>query len=397
MPETYRIQTLNAISPLGLNRLDRERFDLGTDFEDPRALLLRSADLHSYEVPASLYAVARAGAGTNNIPVDKMAALGIPVFNTPGANANAVKELVIAGLLLAARNLYHAADYTKDLVAGDKLSGKDLDKAVEAGKKQFAGFELPGRTLGVIGLGAIGVLVANAAQAMGMKVLGYDPAITIERAWQLSPSVEQVTSVEQLFASSDFITLHVPLIEATKGLVSAERIATMPEGGVVLNFARGGVVDEAAVMAALDSGHLHAYVNDFPTEAGAVHPKVIALPHLGASTGEAEDNCAVMAVDQLSDFLLHGNIRNSVNFPEVVMARSAGTTRLGIFNENKPNMIGQITGVLGDAGLNVSEFTNKARGDYAYTLVDVEGEVPADLKEQILAIDGVIRARRIDG
>lgn len=397
MPETYRIQTLNAISPLGLNRLDRERFDLGTDFEDPRALLLRSADLHSYEVPASLYAVARAGAGTNNIPVDKMAALGIPVFNTPGANANAVKELVIAGLLLAARNLYHAADYTKDLVASDKLSGKDLDKAVEAGKKQFAGFELPGRTLGVIGLGAIGVLVANAAQAMGMKVLGYDPAITIERAWQLSPSVEQVTSVEQLFASSDFITLHVPLIEATKGIVSAERIATMPEGGVVLNFARGGVVDEAAVMAALDSGHLHAYVNDFPTEAGAVHPKVIALPHLGASTGEAEDNCAVMAVDQLSDFLLHGNIRNSVNFPEVVMARSAGTTRLGIFNENKPNMIGQITGVLGDAGLNVSEFTNKARGDYAYTLVDVEGQVPTDLKEQILAIDGVIRARRIDG
>lgn len=397
MAETFRIQTLNAISPLGLNRLDRERFDLGTEFTDPRAILLRSADLHSYDVPASLYAVARAGAGTNNIPVDKLAALGVPVFNTPGANANAVKELVIAGMLLAARNLYHAADYTKDLVAEQALSGKDLDKQVEAGKKQFAGFELPGRTLGVIGLGAIGVLVANAAQAMGMKVLGYDPAITIERAWQLSPSVEQVTSVEQLFANSDFITLHVPLVEGTKGLVSAERIASMPEGGVVLNFARGGVVDEAAVIAALDSGHLHAYVNDFPSESGAVHPKVIALPHLGASTSEAEDNCAVMAVDQLADFLLHGNIRNSVNFPEVVLARSQGTTRLGIFNENKPNMIGQITGVLGDAGLNVTEFTNKARGDYAYTLVDVEGEVADDLKEQILAIDGVIRARKIEG
>ncbi|WP_114906104.1 phosphoglycerate dehydrogenase [Ornithinimicrobium murale] len=396
MPETFRIQTLNAISPLGLNRLDREVFDLGTEFTDPRGILLRSADLHSYEVPDSLYAVARAGAGTNNIPVDKLAARGIPVFNTPGANANAVKELVIAGMLLAARNIYHAADYTRDLVADQALSGKDLDKQVEAGKKQFAGFELPGRTLGVIGLGAIGVLVANAAQAMGLKVLGYDPAITIERAWQLSPAVEQVTSVEELFASSDFITLHVPLVEGTKGLVNAQRIAAMPEGGVVLNFARGGVVDEEAVLAALDSGHLHAYVNDFPTEAGAVHPRVITLPHLGASTGEAEDNCAVMAVDQLSDFLLHGNIRNSVNFPEVVMARSPGTSRLAIFNENKPNMIGQITGVLGDAGLNVTEFTNKAHGDYAYTLVDVEGQLADDLKEQILAIDGVIRARRID-
>ncbi|WP_109473486.1 phosphoglycerate dehydrogenase [Ornithinimicrobium cavernae] len=397
MAETFRIQTLNAISPLGLNRLDRERFDLGTEFTEPRAILLRSADLHSYQVPPSLYAVARAGAGTNNIPVDKLAALGVPVFNTPGANANAVKELVIAGMLLAARNLYHAADYTKDLVAEQHLSGKDLDKQVEAGKKQFAGFELPGRTLGVIGLGAIGVLVANAAQSMGMKVLGYDPAITIERAWQLSPSVEQVTSVEELFARSDFVTPHVPLVEGTRGLVSAERIAAMPEGGVVLNFARGGVVDEEAVIAALDSGHLHAYVNDFPSEAGAVHPKVIALPHLGASTSEAEDNCAVMAVDQLSDFLLHGNIRNSVNFPEVVMSRTPGTTRLGIFNENKPNMIGQITAVLGEAGLNVSEFTNKARGEYAYTLVDVEGEIGSDLKEQILAIDGIIRARRIEG
>lgn len=397
MAETFRIQTLNAISPLGLNRLDRDRFDLGTEFTDPRAILLRSADLHSYEVPDSLYAVARAGAGTNNIPVEKLAALGVPVFNTPGANANAVKELVIAGMLLAARNLYHAADYTRDLVDGQELAGKDLDKAVEAGKKQFAGFELPGRTLGVVGLGAIGVLVANAASAMGMKVLGYDPAITVERAWQLSPSVEQVTSPEELFASSDFVTLHVPLVEGTRGLVSAERIAAMREGSVVLNFARGGVVDEAAVIAALDSGHLHAYVNDFPSEAGAVHPKVIALPHLGASTAEAEDNCAVMAVDQLSDFLLHGNIRNSVNFPEVIMARTPGTTRLGIFNENKPNMIGQITAVLGDAGLNVTEFTNKARGDYAYTLVDVEGEVPDSLKESILAIDGVIRARKIEG
>jgi D-3-phosphoglycerate dehydrogenase len=363
---TFAIKTLNAISPIGLQRLDRDVFDIGTDIAEPRAILLRSADLHALEVPPSLYAVARAGAGTNNIPVDRMAALGIPVFNTPGANANAVKELVIAGMLLAARNLYHAADYTRGLVADRSLTGKDLDKQVEAGKKQFAGFELPGKTLGVIGLGAIGVLVANAAQSLGLKVLGYDPAITVERAWQLSPNVEQVTSVEELLSRSDLITLHVPLVAGTAGLVNAERIALMPQGSVVLNFARGGVVDEQAVIEALDSGHLHAYVNDFPTEAGAVHPKVIALPHLGASTAEAEDNCAVMAVDQLSDFLLHGNIRNAVNFPEVVMARTPGTTRLGIFNENKPNMIGQITAVLADAGLNVAEFTNKARGDYAY-------------------------------
>ncbi|MGC5583966.1 phosphoglycerate dehydrogenase [Ornithinimicrobium sp. W1665] len=392
---TFAIQTLNAISPIGLQRLDRDVFDIGTDIAEPRALLLRSADLHSVEIPETVYAVARAGAGTNNIPVDRLAARGIPVFNTPGANANAVKELVIAGMLLAARNLYHAADYTRDLVAGRSLSGKELDKQVEAGKKQFAGFELPGRTLGVIGLGAIGVLVANAAQSLGLKVLGYDPAITVERAWQLSPQVEQVTSVEELFSRSDMITPHVPLVEGTRGLVDAHRISLMPEGGVILNFARGGVVDEAAVLQALDSGHLHAYVNDFPTEAGAIHPKVIALPHLGASTGEAEDNCAVMAVDQLSDFLLHGNIRNSVNFPEVVMARTPGTTRLGIFNQNRPTMIGQITGVLGEAGLNVAEFTNRSRGDYAYTLVDVEGEVQDDLKQAILAIDGVVRARKL--
>ncbi|OLT14961.1 3-phosphoglycerate dehydrogenase [Serinicoccus sp. CUA-874] len=396
MTQTYPIQTLNAISPVGLQRLDREIFDLGTDIPEPRGILLRSADLHSAPIPDSLYAVARAGAGTNNIPVSEMASRGIPVFNTPGANANAVKELVIAGMLLAARNLYHAADYTRGLVAEQELTGAELDKQVEAGKKQFAGYELPGKTLGVIGLGAIGVLVANAAQSLGLKVLGYDPAITVERAWQLSPNVEQVTSVEELFARSDMITLHVPLVEATKGLVDADRIASMAPGGVVLNFARGGVVDEQAVLDALDAGHLHAYVNDFPSEAGSVHPKVIALPHLGASTGEAEDNCAVMAADQLSDYLLHGNIRNSVNFPEVVMARTPGTTRLGIFNANKPNMIGQITAALADAGLNVAEFTNKSKGEVAYTLVDVEGEVQDELKESILAIDGVIRARKID-
>ena len=387
----HRIRTYNAISPIGLARLPREQFEVGPHVEEPEGILLRSAHLAPEDIPPSVQAVARAGVGTNNIPVADLTARGVPVFNTPGANANAVKELVLAGMLLAARNIIPAWDFAHSLAGDDEA----VNQAVEAGKKQFAGFELPGRTLGVIGLGAIGVLVANAAQSLGLKVLGYDPAITVERAWQLSPQVEQVTSVEELFSRSDMVTPHVPLVEGTKGLVDAHRISLMPEGGVILNFARGGVVDEAAVLEALDSGHLHAYVNDFPTEAGAIHPKVIALPHLGASTGEAEDNCAVMAVDQLSDFLVNGNIRNSVNFPEVVLARTPGTTRLGIFNQNRPTMIGQITGVLGEAGLNVAEFTNRSRGDYAYTLVDVEGEVMDDLKQSILAIDGVVRARKL--
>ena len=391
----YNIQKLNSISPVYHGILPDTEYNVAYEMDNPDAIMVRSAGMHDMTIQENLLCVGRAGAGVNNIPLDKMAEHGVVVFNSPGANANAVKELVIGGMLLAARNLYHAADYTRDLVSEQGLSGKELDTQVEAGKKQFAGFELPGKTLGVIGLGSIGVLVANAAQSLGMKVLGYDPALTIKNAWQLSPNVEQVESVEELFSRAELVTLHVPLVEGTKGLVNAERIASMPRGAVVLNFARGGVVDEDAVIEALDSGHLHCYVNDFPTEAGAVHPRIIALPHLGASTGEAEDNCAVMAVDQLQDFLLNGNIRNSVNFPEVVMARAPGTTRLAIFNENKPTMIGQITAVLGEAGLNLAEFTNKAGGDYAYTLVDVEGEVHDELKAQILAIDGVIRARKI--
>lgn len=284
-----------------------------------------------------------------------------------------------------------AADYAKHLDGDDAA----VSAAVEKGKKQFAGFELPGRTLGVIGLGAIGVQVANSARALGLRVLGYDPSMSVERAWQLSADVEQASSVEEVFARADLLTVHVPLVESTRHLVNAERIGTMKPAPVILNFARGGIVDDEAVLAALDDGRLHAYVCDFPTVALLGHPKVVALPHLGASTAEAEENCAVMAADQLRDYLLDGTIRNSVNFPEVVLPRSAGTTRLGIFNRNVPNMVGQITGVLAEAGLNVADLLNKSHGDCAYTLVDVDGEMPDAVRQQVAGIDGVIRVRQL--
>lgn len=385
---THRIRTYNAISPIGLARLPRD-FEVGPDVAAPDGILLRSADLHAEPIGESVLAVARAGAGTNNVPVADLAARGVVVFNTPGANANAVKELVIAGMLLAARNIWPAARFTADLAGAEG----DLDPTVEKAKKQFAGFELPGRTLGVIGLGAIGVLVANAAAALGMKVLGYDPALTVERAWQLSSSVEQCTSLDDLFARSDMVTTHVPLVEGTRGLVGAGRIARMKPGATILNFARGGIVDDGAVTDALDDGRLHAYICDFPSPALVAHPKVVALPHLGASTAEAEENCAVMAADQIRDYLLDGTIRNSVNFPEASLPRTPGVTRLAIVNANVPGMVGQISSSLADAGRNLADLLNKSRGDVAYTLVDVDGEVSADLVERISAIDGVTRVR----
>ncbi|GAA1144565.1 phosphoglycerate dehydrogenase [Ornithinicoccus hortensis] len=391
---THRIQTLNAISPIGLGRLPRDQYDVGNDLTDPDALLLRSADLHSRSIPDSVLAVARAGAGTNNIPIADLSARGIPVFNTPGANANAVKELVLAGLLLAARNIVPAWAFAHEL-AGDDA---EINTAVEAGKKQFAGFELPGRTLGVIGLGAIGVLVANAAQALGMKVLGYDPQLTVDRAWQLSAEVEQATSLDDLFTRSDAITVHVPLVEGTKGLVNAERLAMMKPSPVLLNFARGGIVDEAAVLSALDDGRLRAYVCDFPSASLNAHPKVVALPHLGASTGEAEENCAVMAADQLRGYLEDGTIRNSVNFPNARLPRNGHgdtVTRLAIANSNVPNMVGQISTLLAGADLNIVELLNKSRGELAYTLIDVEGKVPTEIVDKIRGIEGVLTTRVI--
>ena len=386
---TYRILTLNQISPRGLERLPSALYEVGPEVAEPDAILLRSAELSATAIPPSVRAVARAGAGVNNIPVADLSRRGVPVLNTPGANANAVKELVLAGLLLAARNLGPAWLFTRGLKGDDEA----IDREVERGKKQFVGFELPGRTLGVVGLGAIGVAVSNSALALGMKVLGYDPQITVQRAWQLSASVEQALSLEDLFARADAVTVHVPLNEATTHLVNARRLALMKQGGLLLNFARAGIVDDAAVIAALDAGRLRGYVCDFPNNALKDHPSVVTLPHLGASTGEAEENCAVMAADQLRDFLENGNLRNSVNYPEAVLPRLPGTTRLGIANRNVPNMVGQISTALAVHRINIADLLNKSRGEYAYTLIDADGALGAEVLEEIRAIAGVLSAR----
>lgn len=386
----YRVKTMNAISSHGLNRLPKE-FQVGNDVEDPHALLLRSADLHKVEIPETVLAVSRAGAGTNNIPVADLSDRGVVVFNTPGANANAVKELVLAGLLLGARNLVPALAFTRNLTGDDT----EINVGVESGKKQFVGWELPGRTLGVIGLGEIGVQVANAAESLGMKVLGYDPAITIRHAWQLSSGVDRASSIEEVFKKADVVTLHVPLVEGTKNLVNAERLEMMKSRSLVLNFARAGIVDEDAMVAALDAGEIRGYVCDFPSNALQGHPKVVALPHLGASTAEAEDNCAVMAAAELSDFLVNGNITNSVNFPDAVMARQENTRRIVIANANVPNMVGEISSLLGESGLNITNLLNKSRGDLAWTMIDIEGDVPKSMRAKIQAIEGVLSCRLI--
>jgi D-3-phosphoglycerate dehydrogenase / 2-oxoglutarate reductase len=386
---SYRILTLNAISPKGLERLPRERYEVGPDVSAPDAILVRSADLQERQVTPAVRAIARAGAGVNNIPVAAMSRRGIPVFNAPGANANAVKELVLAGLLLAARNIAPAWLFTRGL-SGDDAA---IEEAVERGKKNFVGFELPGRTLGVVGLGAIGVEVANSALALGMKVLGYDPQITVRRAWQLSSSVEQALSLEDLCSRADAISVHVPLNEATRGLVNAARLALMKPDATLLNFARAAIVDAAAVLAALNAGRLHAYVCDFPSVALKDHAQVVTLPHLGASTAEAEENCAVMVAEQLRDFLENGNIRNSVNYPEAVLSRVPNTTRLAIANSNVPNMVGQISTCLAAARLNIADLLNKSRGEYAYTLIDADGAVGEDVLLRLRAITGVLSAR----
>ncbi|MGE0115220.1 MAG: phosphoglycerate dehydrogenase [Steroidobacteraceae bacterium] len=386
----YKILTLNNISVRGLERLPRDRFEVASEIGHPDAIMVRSADMHTMEIPASVLAIGRAGAGTNNIPVPKLSRRGVPVFNAPGANANAVKELVVAGMFLAARNICQAWGYTRGLQGDDH----ELEDAVEKGKKKFVGYELPGRTLGVVGLGAIGVEVANTAHLLGMKVLGFDPAITVQRAWQLSSGVEQALSLDDLFARSDMVTVHVPLIDATRHLVNAARLKLMRKGSVILNFARAGIVDEAAMIAALDSSHLSAYICDFPTNAVKDHPRIVALPHLGASTSEAEENCAIMVADTLRDFLEHGNVRHAVNFPEMILPRTQNSVRMAIANENVPNMVGQISGALAGANLNIADLLNKSRGDLAYTLMDVDGAaVPAGVVEQLKAIPGVLSVR----
>lgn len=387
MAEPRKVLTLNAISARGLARLP-EHYVIGGDIADPDAILVRSANMHDMEISASVRAIARAGAGTNNIPVKRMSERGVPVFNAPGANANAVKELVIAGMLMGARNLVPALKFVEGLSGTDEA----MHRATEAGKKQFAGVELPGRTLGVIGLGAIGSHVADAAIRLGMNVVGYDPAITVDAAWRLPSRVRRAENVEDVLRAADFVTLHVPLVDATRNLVDAQRVAVMRPRAVLLNFAREGVVDNAAVVEALNANKLHAYICDFPANALKGHAGVVALPHLGASTGEAEENCAMMVAAQLADYLENGNILNSVNFPNVSMARESAF-RVAIANANVPNMVGQISAVLAGAGINIHNMVNKSKGDMAYTLFDVDSVVGDQVMQQLAAIDGVLAVR----
>ncbi|MDH3343273.1 MAG: 3-phosphoglycerate dehydrogenase family protein [Gammaproteobacteria bacterium] len=384
------IKTYNNISDKGLSRLPNDTYTISEDHADPDAIILRSAKLHDMEIPANLKAVGRAGAGTNNVPVDRLSEKGVVVFNAPGANANAVKELVIVGMLLACRNIVQAWDYAANVQG----TPEEQNKAVEDGKKKYVGYELPGRTIGVIGLGAIGVQVANAAVALGMRVVGFDPTITVKSAWKMASEVEEMSSVDELVKQADFITFHVPLIEATKNLLNAERIATMKDGAVVLNFARDGIVDDDAILAAIDSGKIGAYVCDFPAEKLKNKKNVITLPHLGASTAEAEDNCAIMVADQLKDFLVNGNIKNSVNFPDIKLAR-IGDVRLAIANKNMPDMVGQISHVLGQSGANILHMRNESRNGLAYTLIDLETAIGDDVIAKITDIDGVLNARQI--
>ncbi|MEO7385434.1 MAG: phosphoglycerate dehydrogenase [Gammaproteobacteria bacterium] len=389
---TYKILTLNSIAAEGLGKLPRERYEVASEIGHPDGILVRSAKMHDMPLPESVLAVARAGAGVNNVPVAALSKRGIPVFNAPGANANAVKELVIAGMLLGARNLCQAWNFVEHL----KEDGAALDKAVEAGKKEYVGFELPGRTLGVVGLGAIGVQVANAALALGMRVVGFDPLITVERAWQLSSAVEQARNLEELFSRSDFLTVHVPLLDATRGLVNEARIRLMPNKAVVLNFARGEIVDEAAVLAALASGKLTAYVCDFPSRALIGNPRVISLPHLGASTNEAETNCAIMVAENLRSYLEDGIVRYSVNFPDADVPRTSAH-RITIANANVPNMVGQISTCLGDAGLNIADLLNKSRGELAYTIIDLDGAITDATLARIRSIPGILMVRDLGG
>ena len=388
MAERFEILVLNQISQIGLRRFPAGVYSVTKESARPDAILVRSADMHAMTIPDSVKAIGRAGAGTNNIPVPAMNRRGAPVFNAPGANANAVKELVLAGILIAARNLVPAVRFVADLRGDDAA----VSKKIEDEKKRFAGAELPGHTLGVIGLGKIGSLVADAAIRLGMNVLGYDPEITVDAAWSLPSQVRKAHSIEEVLRGSHFVTLHVPLNGATRGLLNAHTVAQLRAGAILLNFSREGIVDDAAVIEALDAHRVKAYVTDFPSAVLAGHAGVIALPHLGASTREAEDNSAVMVVDQVREYLEHGNVRNAVNFPEVVMQRES-PYRIAIANANVPNMVGQISTAMAKGGLNIHNMLNKSRGEMAYTLVDVDSPMPADVIETIRRIDGVLGIR----
>ncbi len=386
----HTILALNQIASQGLRRFPSDRYNVGKSVEHPDAILVRSYDLHGMEIPASVKAIGRAGAGTNNIPVTSMSQRGVPVFNAPGANANAVNELVLAALLMAARNVSPALGYVNAL----DPNAPDLEARVEEGKKQFAGVELPQRMLGVIGLGAIGGLVADTAIKLGMKVIGFDPEITVDAAWRLHSGVRRAHSIEELLKQSDFVTLHVPLVPMTRNLIDGPRLSVMKPTAILLNFARDGIVDDAAVLHALATQRLRAYITDFPTPKLVRQPGVVALPHLGASTAEAEENCAVMVVDQLREYLEHGSIRNAVNFPSVEMVRES-PFRIAIANANVPNMLGQISTAVAHHGLNIHNMVNKSRGEMAYTIVDVDSPVDDTLIGALAAIEGVLSVRAI--
>ena len=382
------IQVLNNISPLGLEKFSKESYQVSTSDKNPDAILVRSAKMHDMEIGDSLKAIGRAGAGVNNIPLKQMSDKGVVVFNTPGANANAVKELVISSMLLASRNICQAWEYV------NKLPLENLKNTVEDGKKQYSGSELPGKTLGIVGLGAIGVEIANAASMLGMDVIGYDPSISKKNAWKISSEVQEALSLEELFSKSDFVSFHVPLVDATKNLLDAKRIALLPEGCVVINMSRDGIVDEEELIKSLDSGKVKYYVTDFPIDEKKNHDRVIALPHLGASTSEAEENCAIMIAKQVKDYLEHGNIVNSVNFPDSKMPR-AGEERLAITHRNVPNMVRQITKEIAEEGANIVDMLNKSRGEFAYTLIDIEKEIPNRAIENIKKVEGILKVRAL--
>lgn len=384
----YKIQTLNKISSIGMDLLPRDKYEFASEIVNPDAILVRSQKMHDMTLPESLKAVARAGAGVNNIPIDVCSQKGIVVFNTPGANANAVKELVLAGLLLASRRIYEGISWTKSL-AGQK----DVLKTVEKEKGNYVGPEIKDKKLGVIGLGAIGVMVANDAEALGMDVTGYDPYLSIESAWGLSRFIKKARSLDNLIAESDYITLHVPLNDKTKSMLNKEKFSMMKKGVRILNFSRGELVNTEDLKAAISQGIVDVYVTDFPDDELVKMDKVICIPHLGASTPEAEDNCAVMAVNQLIDFLENGNIKNSVNFPECILPRSADY-RLIIANKNVPNIIGQITPVLAEKNINIAEMLNKSRGDYAFNIIDIDSSADAVI-DRIKSIQGVIMVRTV--
>jgi D-3-phosphoglycerate dehydrogenase len=389
----YKVRTYNKISVKGLDRFPRQAYEVGSDIAHPDAFLLRSQKLQGIDVPASLLAVARAGAGVNNVPVAEYGKQGIVVFNTPGANANAVKELVMAGMLLSARGIVDGMNFVQSL--GDLKDAAEMSARLEKEKSRFAGHEISGKTLGIVGLGAIGSMVADMALAMGMQVVGFDPVLSIDAAWRLSNEVSRMENLQSLLARSDYVSLHVPAVDATRHMLNSDTLAVIKEGAVLLNFARDAIVDSAAVLRSLDSGRLGKYVCDFPEPALLGHPKIIAMPHIGASTEESEENCAVMAANQLVDYLENGNIVNSVNFPKISMERSPGTSRITFANENVSGVLGHVLSVLADNKVNVVDMMNKSRGELAFNIVDVEREPGDAVIDAIKTSAHVIRVRVI--